>query len=305
MALGHACLSSFSGLSMVELRASHREAHLHGILLIVFGVSLAVVGDVIAKILGKDLSVVQLVWARFFFSIPILLPLIATRYSARQILSYARPLELWRGVSIAVVTFCYFGAIQYLPLADALGLLFIYPLLATALAVAFLGEKVKSVVLGLSVVSFLGAMLVIKPGFSAFNPGLVLALAAALAVAVNIVLSRKLAQTTPILVAVFITSVVGVAVSLPFLPFFWTTPTIEQWWTLLLLGAISTLFNWLIYLAMTKAPATILAPFGFSEIVTATLLGYLVFGDLPDAVSVLGIAIIICAGIGIAMNAKS
>ncbi|MHA1524189.1 MAG: EamA family transporter, partial [Alphaproteobacteria bacterium] len=173
------------------------------------------------------------------------------------------------------------------------------------LAVFFLGEKVRSVVLVLSVVSFLGAMLVIKPGFAALNPGLVLALAAALAVAVNIVLSRKLAENTPTLVAVFVTTIVGVMVSLPALPFFWTPPTPEQWWTLVLLGAISTLFNWLIYAALAKAPATLLAPFGFSEIVTATLLGYLVFGDLPDTVSVLGIGIIICAGIGIAMNAKN
>ncbi|MFV2093457.1 MAG: DMT family transporter, partial [Hyphomicrobiales bacterium] len=244
------------------------------------------------------------VWARYFFSIPFLLPLLVARYSPRQILAYASPLELLRGVSIVVVTVSYFGAIQYLPLADALGLLFVYPLLATGLAVAFLGERVKTRVLGLSVFSFLGAVLIIKPGFSAFNIGSVLALVAALAVSVNIVLSRKLSQTTPTLVAVFITSAVGLLAVAPIVPFFWVAPTSDQWWQLAILGAISALFSWLIYAAMAKAPATILAPFGFSEIVAVTIFGYLFFGDLPDGFSVLGIAVIIVAGIGIAASSE-
>jgi len=278
------------------------EVPLLGITLLVFGVALAAAVDAIAKYLSADLSIAQIVWARYAFGLLPLIPITIIHMGPAQIWRYCGPLELLRAGSMLAMAVFYFSAIQLMPLADALGLLFLYPLLATGLAVLFLGERVSMTVVGLSVISFTGALMVIRPGFGDVNLGAIFAALAALAVAISIVINRKLAGRTPVFAGMMVATLFGLAVSTPVVPLFWVTPSAEQWMLLAAIGVFSSLVTWMLFSAFLHGPASVIAPFGYSEIVAAVALGYFVFGEFPDDWSLAGILVICVAGIVMAMR---
>lgn len=278
------------------------ENTLFGIALLISGTALAALVDAIAKYLGAGLPVAQIVWARYAFGVLPLIPLLYFHMGPGEVRRYFGLLELLRAGSMLAMAIFYFTAIQLMPLADALGLLFLYPLLATGLAVLFLGERVSVTVTVLSVISFIGALLVIRPGYGDVNLGAIFAALSALAVATSIVINRKLAGKTPVFAGMMVATVFGLALSTPVVPFFWVAPSAEQWVLLAAVGVLSSLVTWLLFSAFLHGPASVIAPFGYSEIVAATALGYFIFGDFPDGWSLAGIAIICIAGIVMAMG---
>lgn len=284
--------------------AGSEDRPLFGVMLLITGVFLASLGDTIAKLLGQDMHVMQIVWARYSFSALTLLPFLVVHMRPAEILRHFRPLEMFRALALVGITGFYFGAIQFMPLADALGLLFIYPLVATGLAFLFLGERVTGVVIGLSVVSFAGALLVIRPGFGEVNIGALFAVLAALAVATNLVINRKLAGTTPIFAGIVFATFTGLALTTIAAPFFWTTPTFDQWTLMITLGVLSSGVTWMLYSAFSYGPTSVIAPFGYTEILSATALGYFVFGEFPDSWTITGITVICVAGIVMATRNK-
>lgn len=275
-----------------------------GIAILVTGAFAAPVGDAISKSLGEDLPVIQIVWARFVFALIAVLPWLVLHMGPREILRYITPLEILRGVSAATITFFYVSAIQYMPLADALGLLFLYPLLATGLAVLFLGERVSILLLSLSGLSLAGALLVIKPGFGVLNIGMLFAILAATAISINIVISRKLAGKTPVFAGIVIATCIGTVILSAAVPFVWVPPSATQWGFLIVIGLLYLVVTWSIYTAFLYGKASVIAPFGYSEILMTTALGFYVFGDFPDIYSLTGIAIICFAGVVMAMQKR-
>lgn len=278
------------------------EIPLFGIALLISGTALAALVDAIAKYLGAELTVAQIVWSRYAFGLPPLIPLLFFHMRPGEIRRYFGPLELLRAGSMLAMAILYFTAIQFMPLADALGLLFLYPLLATGLAILFLGERVSIVVVALSVISFIGALLVIRPGFGEVNLGAIFAALSALAVAISIVINRKLAGKTPVFAGLVVATVFGFVLSTPVVPFFWIAPSAGQWALLVAVGVLSSLVTWLLFSAFLHGPASVIAPFGYSEIIVATALGYFIFGDFPDVWSLVGIGVICFAGIVMAMR---
>ncbi|VAW15877.1 hypothetical protein MNBD_ALPHA09-1545 [hydrothermal vent metagenome] len=283
-------------------KAQTGETPLLGIALLVFGVALAAGTDAIAKYLGADLTVAQIVWGRYVFGLLPLIPFIFAHMGPGEIRRYLGLLELLRAGSMLAMAIFYFSAIQYMPLADALGLLFLYPLLAAGLAVLFLGERISAVFVGLSVISFIGALMVIRPGYGEVNLGAIFAALAALAVAISMVINRKLAGRTPVFAGMVVATVFGLVISTPVVPFFWVVPNLEQWALLAAVGFSSTLVTWMLFSAFLHGPASVIAPFGYSEIVAATALGYFIFGDFPDGWALTGIVVICLAGIVMAMR---
>lgn len=276
-----------------------------GIAMLTAGVWVAAGADSIAKFLGSDMHVLQIVWARYAFAMIPLLPMLVLHMRPKDLARHFGTFELVRGLALGGITVFYFSAIQFMPLADALGLLFLYPLVATALASIFLGERVGRLVVALLLVSFSGAMLVIRPGYSDFSLGVPLAVLAALSVAVNIVINRHLAGSTPVFAGIVFATLIGLALSSLAAPFVWAWPTAEQWVLLAMLGLMSLAVTGLLYAAFTHGPASVIAPFGYTEIVAATALGFLVFDDWPDAYSFAGIGLICAAGIVMAVRGRA
>ena len=269
-----------------------------GFALAAFGTMILPVGDAIAKYLGVlDYNVFQIAWGRWAAHLAILTPLLLMRGGKIGWIPERTRLHVLRGMVMAMATVFYFFALRFIALADAAAILFCAPLLITALSGLVLGEKVGprrwiAVVLGLC-----GMLLIVRPGIGEPNWGGLLALGATLCFAGYFLLTRKLAGRTPAVVTLWFMALVGTTVMTPFAMVFWKAPELTAWVLMFSLGAVMTLGHLFIIRGLDHIEASAMAPLTYLEIVTATVIGYLWFGDFPDALTWTGCAVVIGAGL--------
>lgn len=281
-----------------------------GMLMMVAAMLLLPCIDAIAKSLSGLIPPAEIALARFILQCVVLAPFVLRRgrglgfgMSSGQILANAA-----RGALIALATLIFFRALHFLPMADAIGIFFVEPLLLTLLTPWLLKEKVgwrRMLAVG---VGFIGALLVIQPSFEQAGWPALLPLGAALCFALYLVLTRKLAVQIDPVVMQFHAGLFGGLTAASALLLGYVTgwmpqvimpvvPDLPQVGLLALLGLIATVGHVLVVHAFRRADAGILAPFQYLEIISATLLGYLIFGDFPDGPRWLGIGIIVCSGL--------
>lgn len=277
---------------------------LKGILLYIPAMAIVPLMDGIAKHLSTEMSVMQVSWARYFAHFAILLPIILIKHRPAQLIPSRPVLQLVRGGLLLVSTVCFFWAISLMPLADALAIVFVSPLVVTALSPWLLGETVGLRRWSAVVVGFIGACIIIQPGPEMFNSGALLALAAGTLYALYLIATRRLAGSAPPLVTLFYTALVGAVLLSLIVPFTWTTPNLEQIGWMASLGLIAAVGHFLVIKAFQMAPASLLAPYGYSEIVMATVVGYLIFGDFPGYWSWVGVSIVIASGIYVSVRER-
>jgi len=268
------------------------------------GIGLLVLAEVVfaaldsaAKFLGEEMPVPMVVWGRYLFNLLILLAIFPGR-RLRPALVVTRPwLVTLRGVLLLSMTYVFFTAISFIPLADAVAIGFLAPLIVVALSIPLLGETVGPRRWAAVAVGFTGVLLIIRPGFSEVHwaYGLMVLLAAMFALFV--ILTRILTRTegsTPLL---FHGVVVGTLGASLIVPWFWVDPTPVQWVIFAAMGALGGLAHLLLINAYKSAPASMLAPFQYSQIIFAAAAGWLVFGDFPDAFVWAGTGILVASGI--------
>lgn len=266
------------------------------------GVSIVPLMDGLAKFLASYYSVAQIVWARFFFHFMFMLPVMLIRYRADVLQVHQPVLQLVRGGFLLGATTCFFWSLKYLSIPDALTLLFVSPLIVTCLSPALLGEHVGIRRWSAVTVGFLGVCIMLRPGGGAFQPASFAALAAGVCHGSYILATRRLSGTAPSLVTLFYTSLLGMVALSVYVPWHWHTPTPLHLAFMVAIGAIAAGGHYLLIKAFDCAEASVLAPFGYGEIVMATVVGYVAFGDFPDRFTWTGIAIIIGSGVYIALR---
>jgi drug/metabolite transporter (DMT)-like permease len=282
-----------------------QDAHIErGMILIAASAFIAPAGHAIAKSLGAAISPGETAWARFFFQFVFLIPFFWIAHRGR--ISLPSPAQAIRGVLLAATTLSFFWALGYLPLANCAAIFYVEPLLLTAVSPLFLGELIGWRRITAVAVGFLGALIVIRPSFEAVGPAALLPLVAASCFTGYVVITRHQAgRETALDTQFWICAVSVAAMSLAIavggraapavLGASW--PTLPQSGMLVMLGAISLIVQRLAILAIHMAPASILAPLQYAEILGAIIIGAIVFGDLPDALTSLGTAIIIASGL--------
>ncbi len=260
--------------------------------------------DAIAKWTSDSISTGQVTLARFTFQTIFLLPLlffISGKWATKNLLLHAL-----RGTLIAAATVMFFKSLAFLPIADAIAIFFIEPMIVTLLSVIVLGEKVGRRRLGAIAVGFIGAVVVIRPSFATVGWPVLLPVGASLCYAFYILLTRKLTAVEHPIRMQFFAGVAGMAVmgilvtagSLADVDVLrLTRPSATEWGLLLLLGLIATLAHLLIVYAYKIAPVSLLAPFQYIEIISATILGLVIFHDFPDGTTWIGISLIVASGI--------
>jgi drug/metabolite transporter (DMT)-like permease len=269
-----------------------------GFALAAFGTMILPVGDAIAKYLGTlDYNVFQIAWGRWATHLAILTPLLLLKRGKLGWIPERTGLHTLRALVMAGATVCYFFALRFIALADAAAILFCAPLVITALSSLILGEKVGprrwiAVALGL-----FGMLLIVRPGIGPPNWGALLALGATFCFAGYFLLTRKLAGRTPPVLTLWFMAVVGTAAMTPFALTFWQAPDLKAWLLMFSLGAVMALGHLFIIRGLDHIEASAMAPLTYLEIVTATVLGYFLFGDFPDALTWVGCAIVIAAGL--------
>lgn len=260
--------------------------------------------DVIAKHLTSFMASGQIVWSRMLFQsmflIPCLWPL-RHKLKVRQWYLFAA-----RGILIATATLFFFTSLTKMPVADALAIFFVEPLILTLLSPLFLGETIGRRRITAVITGFIGAVFIIQPSMKAFGIYAVLPLGAALCFAMYLVITRKLAQDTSAVVIQLYTGIAGLitmsvallignAMGLGVLQI--SPPDTGHWGLLVLLGAIACVGHLLLVRAFRFADASALAPFHYFEIIGAVVFGWYFFSDIPSAATWLGITIIIGSGI--------
>ena len=253
--------------------------------------------DAVSKHLTSSLPVIEILWVRYLF-FALFGFLLAVHYSGLRGLRTSIPfLQIARGLALVfeIVLFTY--AFRYLPLADAHVMAASVPLIVLALAVPILKERVGhrrwfAVVLG-----FLGVLIILRPGFGNWQPILFLPLLGAFGFAVYLVLTRMAAKFDTIGTSAFYTGLVGLSVLTIFLPLEWKTPTIEEWGWLLLASVLGLCGHISVIKALSMAEASVLQPFFYVVLVWATFLGFIIFDDIPDFITIIGACIIVGSGL--------
>ncbi len=252
--------------------------------------------DGFAKYLSPRYSPWQLTWCRFVVHFLILLPIVLWKFDRKDLWPRKPVLQIVRGAFLTLCTTLFFAALARIPLADALALLFCYPFLVAILSPWLLGEKFEPRVWVAVLVGLLGILVILRPGFSAFNMGSLLAIAAGGAYSLYFISTRKLSGTAHPLVTLAYTAVFGSVALTAAAPAFWAPPRPEDLPFMVGIGLSAALGHYLLIMAFERAPASLLAPLGYSEIVMAVAVGYFGFGDLPDRWTWLGIAIVVASG---------
>jgi drug/metabolite transporter (DMT)-like permease len=244
------------------------------------------------------------VWGRFAFSLLILSPALLTRHRTIFRPPANAGMHALRGVFLLLSTLGFFLGLRALPMADALAIYFIYPFIVTALSPLFLGEHPgwrRWTAVGFG---FIGSLIVIRPTLEGVPMSTLYLLGAALSFAGYNLLTRGLSgQGDPWRTLTFQT-LAGFVICSVALPWFWKTPDVQGLLLFLLMGAAATFGHYFVIRAYEFAPAPVLAPFAYFEIATATLLGFLVFGDFPDQWTWTGVAVIVLSGIVIAVRER-
>lgn len=261
--------------------------------------------DVFAKKLGEaGVPILIVVWARALFGGLMTLPF-ALRAEGAQAFRPAQPLrQLARSALLFSATFLFFQSLKHLPIADALAIFFVNPLVIVILSALALREKVGPRRWAAVAVGFVGTLIIIRPGLVEVNPGTFYALGAGVALGSYFVMTRAMAGVADAMVLNFQTSAIGAALLTLALPFLWLSPSPTQWAMLAALGVIATLGHVLITKAYEDGEASLLAPLAFTEIIMATILGWWFFGDLPDRWTVLGVTILIGSAIYISVRER-
>lgn len=252
--------------------------------------------DTVAKYLSQSLPVLQIVWARYAFHILILGVVIAPRLPV--LLQTKRlNLQILRSIFLLGATGFFFSAISLMPLASASAIMFAAPILVTALSMPLLGERVGPHRWGSVIVGFVGALIIIRPGSESMNPAAFLALSSACCYALYQITTRKLSGVDPPLTTLAYSASVGALVSSIGVPVVWVAPTPFEWVGMAALGVLGALGHFTLIKAYDNAPVATVAPFSYSNLIWATLLGFIVFGDLPDQLTLVGAVVIAASGL--------
>lgn len=267
-----------------------------GIALILVTLLLFVSMDTLVKDLVRRNPAPVLIWLRFLvhmlvaagimLAVPRLRPLIRSKAPVRQLV---------RSTLLLTTTTTFFFGLVFLKLADLVILTQAAPLMVVALSVLLLGEKVGPRRWAGVLVGFAGIVIILKPGFG-FEWASLFGLASAVIYAIYQIMTRSLSTADHTMTTFFYTASVGAVVMAAVAPFFWQTPTLTDALLFALPGVFGGCGHLLLIMAFARSEASLLAPYFYTVIIWATLLGWAIFGEVPDVFTFIGAGLIVAAG---------
>lgn len=254
-------------------------------------------GDSIAKLAVGTLHPVQMLFVRCAIVVAFTVPYALWKIGPAVFHTDHPKTQVFRGFAILGSSFLFVSGLSHLPLADASAINFVWPLLITVLSVLMLKEKVGVRRWAATLLGFAGMLLIIRPGTSAFQMAALYPLGAALLWSFAAVVTRSVSAHDRAATTLVWTSLVMLAGATVLIPFFWRPMNGQEWLLMSLIGGISIVGHSMLVFAYERASASFLAPFSYAQLVWATILGYLVFGSLPDRWIAAGAILIVASGI--------
>ena len=282
------------------------KSTLSGIALFMFGVFLFACMDTTTKYLAGQYPAPMVVALRYISQFLLMVVLLSPSQGRKLLQTQRTGLVVIRASCIAVGSLCMTMALQRMPVAETSAIVFLCPMIVVLMAGPVLKEHVGKFAWLASIAGFIGVLLIARPGSGLDAFGVLLAFGAALTNALYQLLSRVLASTETTLALLFYTALVGSIGYGISLPWFWTgdlppTTHIALFFSTGLLGGIG---HYLLTVAHRHTPASSLAPVQYSQLIWASLLGWLVFSHVPDGLGILGMIIIAVAGASVALKSR-
>ena len=253
--------------------------------------------DVTAKYLSTTLPSIEIAWIRFLVFALIMVPAMVpgTRLFA---LKTGRPgLQLARGAALLGSSLLFITGLRYLPIAEASATGFVSPLFVTALSIFLLSESVGIRRWLATATGLLGVLIIIRPGTSAFHVAAFFPIVSALCWAITLIMTRMMSGKETATTTMTYSAIAGIAIVSAIVPFVWVTPSWHDILFGFLIGVASTAGQWIVVLAFRYADASVLAPFSYSQLLWVSILGFLVFGEVPDIWTVVGAVFIVSSGL--------
>ncbi len=275
-----------------------------GILLMLGFCVLAPLGDSMAKLLGGEVPLTVLLLVRFLIQLLLLLPLVWLSGLSLRLPREIFALSWLRSVLHILGIGFMFSALRYLPLADALAIAFVMPFIMLLLGHLVLGEEVGRHRMAACAVGFIGTLLVIQPNFASVGWPALLPLGVAVIFALFMLVTRQIAKELDPIALQTISGAQACLILTPILIVVGQFPIIQMpltsasvMWMLFLLGAIGTVAHLMMTWSLRFAPAATLAPMQYLEIPFGTVIGWMIFSDLPNGLAAVGICITVAAGL--------
>jgi drug/metabolite transporter (DMT)-like permease len=285
-------------LQRLTPRLDERRRRLAGIALMCGALFSFACLDAAAKWLNQTLDPVLTVWVRYVGSV-VFVSLFVNPWTTPGVARTARPwLQAGRSVLLLGSTALNFVALKYLQLIETVSIMFATPFIVALLAGPLLGERVGPRRLAAIAVGFLGVLIITRPGLGGLHPAAFLSLGGAVCYALYSIATRILAAHDSSATTMFYSGFAGIALVTPLVPFAWSLPDSPLVWAMMVVvGGFGALGHWLLILAHARAPAPILSPFIYTQIVWMIALGFVIFGDLPDGWTLAGSAVVIASGL--------
>jgi drug/metabolite transporter (DMT)-like permease len=270
---------------------------LRGIALILVSTVFLGTSDVTSKYLSATLPSIEIAWIRFLVFALIMVPAMVPGSPVYSLRTGQAGLQLWRGVTLLGSSLLFISGLRYLPIAEASATSFIAPVVVTALSIVFLGERVGLRRWLATAVGLIGVLIILRPGTSAFHVAAFFPLVSASAWACTLIMTRMMSGKEHAATTMTYSSIVGLCIVTALVPFVWVAPT---WHDILfgtLVGVASTAGQWIVVLAFRYADASVLAPFSYTQLLWVSILGFIVFGEVPDVWTIAGAVIIVASGL--------
>ncbi len=280
------------------------SSSLLGILIMCAGVLCLALGDALSKWLGASYDPIQIIFFRTLVSLP-LIALLARFNGGWASLRTRRPgVHLLRGLIFTGTMFCFVTGLTLLPLAETTAIAFAAPLFVTLLSGPLLKERVEAVPFAASLIGFAGVLVVVRPGAAGFQWGALIVVGAAVCYALMMITARLYGAKERLWAMVFYATLVPMLVSATLLPSIWQTPHGLHWLGFFAAGVLGVGAISCITLAFRYAPAALAAPFDYTAMVWAVLLGWWLWGEVPDLWVFVGAGVIIASGVAIAVHER-
>jgi drug/metabolite transporter (DMT)-like permease len=253
--------------------------------------------DVTAKYLSATLPSIEIAWIRFLVFALIMVPAMVPGSPLYAMRSQRRGLHVMRGVALLGSSLFFISGLRFLPIAEASATGFVSPLFVTALSIVFLSERVGVRRWLATAVGLIGVLIILRPGSSAFNPAAFFPLVSALAWACTLIMTRMMSGREHVLTTMAYSSITGVCIVSALVPLVWVAPSWHDIALGVFIGVASTAGQWIVVLAFRYADASVLAPFSYTQLLWVSLLGFFIFGEVPDVWTVTGAAFIVASGL--------
>jgi drug/metabolite transporter (DMT)-like permease len=268
-----------------------------GIALILASTVFLGTSDATSKYLSGTLPSIEIAWIRFLVFALIMVPAMVPGSPLYALRTSHLGLQGLRGAALLGSSLLFISGLRFLPIAEASATSFISPLFVTALSIVFLSESVGVRRWLATAVGLIGVLIILRPGTSAFHLAAFFPVVSALAWAGTLVMTRMLSGKESTITTMTYSSIVGLGILTALVPLVWVAPSWHDIMFGILIGVSSTAGQWIVVLAFRYADASVLAPFSYTQLLWVSILGFLIFGEVPDVWTVTGAAIIVASGL--------